>query len=167
MRHARIALVLLLVVGTTVLYLRRGTDDDKIRAQLARLAAVLHTTDAQANPIFRIPRLRSEFDEIFDDTFHASIPELPSELPRDRRGLADVAAQVTATHPNLDVDFRDVEIKLDDAHTTAQVASTVTVTADSGGGRTHTTRPVSLLFYKRDGTWRITSVTVWAPRGDT
>jgi hypothetical protein len=166
-RHLRLALVAVLILGTTVMWLRRETDEDAIRGQLTRLAKALHTTDAQANPVFVIPRLRSEFDAIFDEMFHVSVPELHRPLPTNRRELAAVAAQVTATHPNLVIDYTDVEIKLDDARTTADVAATVNAAADIGGERTRVTRPVNFLFFKRDGAWKITSITVWEPSGDS
>jgi hypothetical protein len=160
MRRAAIVLVLVVAAVGAFVGMHRGSDQDAIRAQLTRLAAALHASEG-SNPVFRVPRVRSEFDAILDETVHVTAAEAPG-LPTDRRGLADSAVQLSAFYSSVDVGLRNVEIKLDDSSTMAQVAATADLSAGGEQSR-RDTRAVNFLFYKRDGTWRITSVTVWAP----
>jgi hypothetical protein len=146
-----------------VVAVSRPSEEDQIRAQLTRLAASLHVT-AGSNPMFRLPRVRGEFDAVFDDPMHASVPELPVSLPTSRAALAEKAVLVTSYYQDLDVSLSDVDIKLDDAKRMAQVAATAKLSS-SGETRGWDTRPVSFLLYKKEGVWRVTSVTVWEEKG--
>jgi hypothetical protein len=159
MRRIALALAIALAAAGLFLWLRHASDEDAIRGQLTRIAAALHTTEG-SNPVFRLPRVRDEFDAVLDETVHVHVDEMPVTLPTDRRGLAQTAVQVTGYYPSVKLGFRDIDIKLDDAKTMAQVTTTADLTTGGEHG-TRDTRAVSLLFYKRDGTWRITSVTVW------
>jgi hypothetical protein len=159
LRRLWIALGVLLVVGAGFAWITRSSDEEKIRAQLTRLAAALHMSEG-ANPVLRVANLRSEFSGIFDESPHVSVPELTMPLPDDRRGLADAAAQLTSFVQRVDVDFEGTEIKLDDAHTSAKVDATATLSTDDGRAR-RTTRAVTFLMWKRGDAWRISSVHVW------
>jgi hypothetical protein len=162
MRRLSIPLVLVVVALAAFAWTRRASDEDQIRGQLTRLGAALHVSEG-SNPLFRAPRVRSEFEAIFDDPTHASVPELPLALPGGRAALADKATELTSYYQTLDVSFTDVEIKLDSVKLIAHVAATAKLST-SGENATRDTRPVDFLFYKKDGTWRVTSVTVWEPR---
>lgn len=160
MRRVGIVLAVAVLAVVAYVWLHHGSDQDAIRSQLTRLSAALHMSEG-SNPVFRAPRMQSEFDAILDDPVHVTAAEAPT-LPTNRRELAATAVQFSAYYSTLDVDFRNVDIKLDESGTMAQVAATADMSA--GGGRSRRdTRPVNFLFYKRDGTWRITSVTIWAP----
>jgi len=162
MRRAGILLAIAIAAAAAFAWLHHGSDEDAIRDQLTRLAKALHASEG-SNPAFRAPRVRSEFDAILAETVHVTAAEAPS-LPSDRRGLADGAVQLAAYYSSVDVDFRNVEIKLNDASTMAQVAAT----ADLASGGEHAkrdARTVSFIFYKQEGTWRITSATVAPPDG--
>jgi hypothetical protein len=159
MRRLWILLAVVLATGGVVAWFARSSDDEQIRAQLTRLAAALHKSQG-SNVILRATKMRGEFDAILDQSPHVTIPDLPTSLPDDRRGLADSATQVTALVQSLDLDFSDVEIKTDEAHMSAQVNATATLKADGDPPR-RAKRPVTFLFWKREGTWRISAVTVW------
>jgi hypothetical protein len=162
----RVAFVLLvaLIAGGVALWTRAGSDEDQIRAQLTRLAAALSMPEG-ANVVFRGTKMRSELEAIFEEDVRANIPDLPVALPNKRSELADTATQLSTVFRTIDVDFKDVEVKLDDAKQTAHVAATVKLAATGRAGASRDTRATDFLFNKRDGTWRIASVTVWA-RGD-
>ncbi|MGO8999783.1 MAG: hypothetical protein ACLQVI_41180 [Polyangiaceae bacterium] len=102
------------VVGARIFWLTRGQDEDQIRGRLTRFAAALHKS-RDSNVVLRAANLRSEFAAIFDESPHVNIPDVTAPLPIDRRGLADSAAQLTSFVQTLDLDFSDLEIKLDDA----------------------------------------------------
>jgi hypothetical protein len=154
-----VAVVVGLLSAMAFFFARRQSDDDQLQAQLARLAAAVHVSEG-SNPIVRVAHVRSEFSEIFDEPVHASVADIPATLPTTRRELADTAVGLTSYFRTLDASFSEIEIKIDGSKTIAQVAATARLTA-TGGSSVRATRPVNLLFYKKDGAWRITSVTVW------
>ncbi len=164
MRRLWLLFAATLVVGAGVFWFTRTSDDDQIRAQLTRFASVMHKA-RDSNVMLRAADLRSEFAAIFDESPHVNIPDLTAPLPDARRGLADSAAELTSSVQTLDLDFTDIEIKLDDARASAQVNATATLTMSTAGaneGTSRQARPVTFLLWKRDGTWRISAVNVWA-----
>ena len=63
----------------------------------------------------------------------------------------------------LDVRFGGYEVKIDPSKTTAHVAATATIDArESTGGEHRDKRAMNFLVAKVDGTWRASSITVWA-----
>lgn len=155
----------LLLAGVAIVFtLSRHSDEDLIRGQLSRLAKAVRVTagPGESNPLLRVARLRSEFREIFEADVRVTIPELPMALPTEPVALADSAAQLTVIYRAFDVDFSDVQIKLDDARLTAQVQATANVAATSRDGLSRDTRPVDFLLRKVDGTWRVSSINVSA-----
>ena len=61
-----------------------------------------------------------------------------------------------------EVELASMTIKLDDAHTSAQVgARALLVATTREGERRSDRRAVDFRLAKTDGRWRITSVTVW------
>ena len=162
----RIAFVVLvaLAVGGVVMWMRSGSDEERIRGQLTRLAAALRMEEG-TNALMRAGKMRSEMGAIFDEDVRANVPELPVALPNKRSELADTATQLSMMFRSIDVDFSDIEVKLDDARQTARVGATVKLSSTGRAGPTRDSRATDFLFNKRDGTWRIASVTVWA-KGD-
>jgi hypothetical protein len=162
----RIAAVVLvaLAVGATLQWLRAGSDEEQIRGQLTRLASAL-TMPEGANVLLRGTTMRSELDAIFEEDVRVSIPELPTTLPNGRDELADTATQLSTMFRSVDVELTDIEIKLDDARQTARVGATAKLSATGRAGPNRDSRSTDFLFNKREGTWRIASVTVWA-KGD-
>jgi hypothetical protein len=150
----------LVLVGTTgFLWLRHAGDEGAIRSQLTRLAACLHTSQG-ANPIFQLPTIRDGFDATLDDNVHVHVADVSIPVPTGRRELAEAAVKATGYFSSFEARLRDFDIKLDEQRTMAQVAATVDV-ATGGDRGTHDTRAINFILYKRDGTWRVTSVTVW------
>ncbi len=140
------------------MWLHHGSDQDANSRQLNRLAATLHTT---RGPI------RSSVHPGSDRVRRHPGRDGPRErrrgpgLPTNRRELA-TAVQFTAYYSSLDVDFRNIGSKSTSRPPSPKSPASADLSA--GGDRSrHDTRAVNFLFYKRDGTWRITSVTIWPP----
>jgi len=158
-----VVLVLLVVAVGGVLWMRSGSDEELIRAQLTRLAAAVSVPEGGANPLVRGAKMRGEFAAIFDEDVRANVPEFPSELPNKRSELADTATQLSSLYPSLSVELVDIVVKLDDAKQSAHVGATAKLQAQGRGGHaSKDSRAIDFLFNKHDGTWRIASVTVWA-----
>src|SRR5579859_6099356 len=149
-------------------WVRRPDDEAQIRAQLTRLAAAVSKTDANANPLFRGARMRSEFAAVLDEDVRVNIPEVASALPNKPGDLADTATQFTLLYPSLDVTLGDLETKLHDERQSAHVAATASLSAVARDGHPERdNRALNFLLRKADGTWRVTSVTVWTKGDDT
>jgi hypothetical protein len=165
-RRALVAGGALVVAGGAFL-LFRPSDESKIRAQLARLAAAVKVKEAdmQTNPIGRLAHVEGEFESLFDPDVRASVPELGS-IPPGRRGLAELVTGAPRYVRTFDVDFGNVTIKLDDAHTSALVGATARAKAvDRDGKVRDDERAVDFRFVKDGGDWIMTTVTVW-PKGE-
>jgi hypothetical protein len=160
-KRAIALVVLAALAGAALIWLRGGSDADQIRAQLARLGTALSVPEG-ANPVLRGARMQSELDAVFEEDVRTNIAELPTTLPNKRSELASAAAQLSLTLRWVEVGFTDIEIKLDDAKQTARVGATVKLAASGRDGPRRDTRAADFLFNKRDGTWRIASVTVWS-----
>ena len=154
------AFAAVVVVWLTVF---RASDDARIREQLAKLAAAVRVTadDAQTNPIGRFAHVNDAFTKLFDRDVRVSIPELTS-LDSGRRPLAELATSAPRVFRSFDVDFSDIEVKIDDAKSSALVGATASVSAvEQGNTPRADKRAVDFRFAKQDGEWLITSLTVW------
>jgi hypothetical protein len=155
-----------LLAGATYFALR-PTDESRIRAKLARLAAAVRVTEAdmQVNPIGRISHVSGAFEEIFEPDVRVSVPELGT-LPSGRLELAQYVAGAPHFVRTFDVDFTRVTIKIDDAHASALVGATAKVKALDRDGRNEADeRAVDFRFVKEGSDWIVTTVTVW-PKGE-
>ena len=163
MRRIVVLVLLVVAVGGVLLWMRSGSDEELIRAQLTRLAAAVSVPEGGANPLVRGAKMRGEFAAIFDEDVRANVPEFPSELPNKRSELADTATQLSSLYPSLSVELVDIVVKLDDAKQSTHVGATAKLQAQGRGGHaSKDSRAIDFLFNKHDGTWRIASVTVWA-----
>lgn len=141
----------------------RGSDDERIRAQLTRLANAVRVDGTPVNPIVRNANLKSEFAEIFTKDVAIDVPELTS-LRSGRGPLADVATQAASFYATAQIDFASVRVDLAPDARSADVVAIATLTGARQGGETERdVRRVSLRFDKVDGEWRIASLTV-SPR---
>jgi ketosteroid isomerase-like protein len=153
--------LVLVVVGWLVFFGK--SDEDQIKETLDRLAAIVEVKEG-ANPILKAARIRDELAVVLADDVHVSIPELGG-VREGRQGIVEAAAQAQLGFQTAHVDLRRVEVKLDDAKQSAQASSEAQLKGKTRGGDTRRDdRNVDFLLRKADGTWKITSVTVWAPK---
>jgi len=141
----------------------RSSDEARIRAQLAALAAAVKVSpdDMSANPIARFARINDAFKKLFDAEVRVSVPELTT-LDQGRKPLAELATSAPRIFRSFEVDFSDIEIKIDDAKTSALVGATANISAVEQGNVTRADkRAVDFRFAKVDGDWIVTSLTVW------
>ena len=159
---AAAAAALALAVTAWVL-LASKSDEDRIRETLDRLAAIVEVKEG-ANPIMKAAGIRDELAGVLSDDVHVSIPELGG-VREGRQGIMAAATQAQLGFQSARVDLRRVEIKLDDAKQSAQASAEAQLKGKTRGGDTRRDdRNVDFLLRKADGTWKITSVTVWAPK---
>lgn len=153
-----------LAVAVVTALVLRPTDESRIRAQLTLLAKTVRITeaDAQTSPVARLARVHEAFDALFEPDVRVSIPELPS-LRSGRRDLAEAVTSAPRVLRSFDVDFADVTLALDESRTTARVQTTARVTAvDREGDASKEARAVDLRFARKDGEWRVHTLTVWS-----
>jgi hypothetical protein len=152
-------------LGVALYFVLRPSDDAKIKEQIAKLAALVRVTedDAQANPIGRMAHVNDVLGKLVDHDVRVSVPDLPS-LDAGREPLGQLITSEPRFVRTLDADFSHVAIKLDEAHTSALVGLTAHVKATETTGRARDEeRAVDLRFAKKDGTWVVTTISVWAP----
>jgi hypothetical protein len=166
MTPRRLALTALAVIavafGSWLLFFR-SSDEALIRAKLAKLAKETRVTaeDTSTNPIGRFAHVNDAFKTLFDRDVRVSIPEVPG-IQSGRKDLAEAVTNAPRVVRTFEVDFSEIEIKLDDAKAGALVGATATIHAIEQGGVTRDDkRAVDFRFAKTDGDWLITSLTVW------
>ncbi len=152
-----VALVVVLggVVAWTIL---RPSDEAKIRKVLERL---VHAVEPRpnANPVFELGRVKGEFSEILTERVEVSIPDIGG-VPSGRNELAQAAVAAGGRFGVGDLELSVSEIKLDEAHTRADVDSIVRMKRQ-GSALTREERRVHFSLRNDDG-WRVTSVNVSA-----
>ena len=144
----------------------RASDEQKIRQCVARAMAAVTVTEDDTNPIVSLGRIRGAFKETVDKNVRVRIPDLP-QVQAGRDGLGEAVAQASVWFKSASVDVGSLEIKLDDAHKSAQVTTRATLRAIGRDGRPRNEeRDVTLLVTTPEGTWRIASITVWPPKDE-
>src|SRR5258706_9392732 len=110
------------VLGFVWLTFFRSSDEARIRAQLAALAVAVKVSpdDTSVNPIGRFAHMNDAFSKIFDRDVRVSIPELTT-LDSGRKPLAELATNAPRIFRSFDVDFSQIEIKIDDSKSGALV----------------------------------------------
>jgi hypothetical protein len=164
-RRGALGAALALALAVAGYFALRPTDESLIRGKLSRLAKAVKITEAdmQKNPIGLLGHATGEFEHLFEPDVRVSIPDIPTPLST-RADLCRLWAGAPSHVRTFDVDFSDVTIKLDDAHASALVGVTASVTArDRDDRRRSDRRGVDLRFAKDDGDWLITTLTVWPP----
>lgn len=158
-----------ILIAFAVWYFTRPSDEQKIRDQVARVAAAVKVTEDDTNPLVRLARIRGIFKDTLDKDVHVSLADVPT-LPRSGSGrdqLAETATQATAIFRSADVDLSSVEVKLDDARLQAEVKAKATLVAVGRDAKSRReSRAVDFHVVLMDGTWRVTSITVWAKDPD-
>jgi hypothetical protein len=143
----------------------RPSDESRIRRQLARLAAAVRITDADASasPVGRLADVNGRLQPLFEQDVRVSIPEVAS-LHAGRAELAELLAGAPSSVRSFDVDFTSVTIKLDDARTTALVGATAhTRLVERDGVISRDRRAVDLRLVRKNGEWVVRTLTVWSP----
>lgn len=163
-RIVAIAIAAIVTAAVVLFFVLRPSDEQRVRAQLLRTVAAVTVTEDDTNPIVRLARIRREFKETLDKDVRISLVDVPNvpALRNGRDALGETATQLTAVFRTMEIDLSAIEVKLDDAHTSAQVKSRATLVANGRDGRARReSRAVDFLLYKIDGTWRITTINVW------
>jgi hypothetical protein len=153
-----------LTLGVGAYFALRPTDESRIREKIAKLAAAVRITDAdlQANPIGRLSHVSGIFQTIFDQDVRVSIPEL-IQLHSGRRELEELVTAAPRYVRSLDVEIGNIKVKLDDAHTSAEVDAVADVSGvERDGRKREDKRAVDFQFVKQDGDWIITTMNVWS-----
>lgn len=167
MKRALPALALALVAAALVyVFFVRGSDEEAIRAQLARICETVRVREGSQNPLFYAARVRDGFAEVFDADVSVRGEELGGHVA-GRRALADTAVGLAQRFQRAECELSDLDVRIDDARVSAQVAATARLTALGGDGvPRRDERAVTFLVHKRDGTWRVATLTLW-PRRDS
>ena len=157
------------LLAIAIWFFTRPSDEQKIRAQVARVAAAVKVTEDDTNPLFRLARIKDIFRDTLDKNAHVSLADVPT-LPRSGSGrdqLAETATQATAVFLTADVDLSGVDVKLDDARLQAEVKAKATLVAVGRDGKLRReSRAVDFHVVLMEGTWRITSITLWTKEPD-
>lgn len=150
----------------------RGSDDDLVRRTVARMAKAVEVVPGE-NPVMRAARVRSELLEVLAPDVSTSIPEL-TDVSRGRDPLigAAIAAGLLWQQAEIGVALARVTLEPNPAGVAAggapgaDVDMTATLSAARPGGHAERdVRKCRLHLEKRDGTWRITELTVY-PRSE-
>lgn len=157
-----VALVSLAAVGVIwFFFLRGGSDEDAIRAQLDRLARAVHV-DAQENLLARRARVQSELDDVLTKDVAFDVREL-TDQHSDRASLVGLATQAAAIWSTADVSLSDVRITLSPSKKNATVTATATLAGTrKEGAEEHDRRAVGFELRVDDG-WRVSAIHV-SPR---
>ena len=158
-----------IVLGVAIWFFTRPGDEQKIREQVARVVAAVKVTEDDTNPLIRLARIKGIYKETLDKNVHLSLEDVPT-LPRGGSGrdqLAEMATQATAIFRSADIDLSGVEVKLDGPRQQAEVKAKATLVAVGRDGKSRReSRAVDFHVVSMEGTWRITSITVWAKEPD-
>lgn len=147
------------MIGFTIF---RASDEDRIREVLARLAKAV-SVKADDNVLTRNGRIKSEMKELTIDMISVDVAELPDLRISTRADLADKATQLGAIYSPATVELSSTVIKVDPNGDNAKVDTVAVLTGTRGGERRVDKRDVHMLLHK-DGSWKITSIDVLAPR---
>ncbi len=156
---AACAVVALVAIGFTLF---RQSDEDRIREAMTRLAKAVGVKEDD-NPLSRSGRIKSEMKELCTDTVGVGIAEYPDLRITNRAELTDKATQLGAVYSQATVEFTQSVIKVDPNGDNAKVDTVAVLTGTRAGERRTDKRDVHMLLHK-DGTWRIYSIDVLAPR---
>jgi hypothetical protein len=163
-RRVAIGVVVAAALGVGGYFVFRPTDESQIRAALAKLVAAVQIkeADAQANPIGRLAHLSGVFETLFEPDVRVNIPEL-TPLQSGRTELVQMVVAAPRFVRTLEVDLGGVTVKLDEAAASAEVGAVADVKAvDRDGTARRDKRAVDFHFIKKDGSWIITTLSVWS-----
>jgi hypothetical protein len=138
------------------------SDEERIRARLEQLEESVALHSEAQNVAVRSLQLRGGFSEIFEPDVRARIPELGSGR-HSRDELVALAAQSSSYFQNLDLQFEDLEIRVDDTSRRASVDSVAVLTATRRGQAEprRDERSVHFDFFNHEEHgWRIAAVRV-------
>jgi hypothetical protein len=139
-----------------------GSDEEKVRAVVQRLAHAVEVRPDDTNALVRAARMKRALEDLVDEDVRLSVPELGAR--QGRQGLVELGAMASAAYSKVTIDPHDVAIKLDPSKTTAKVGGRVTASGTTGMGEDRRDeRAFDLLMRKENGSWKVTSITVWPP----
>lgn len=141
----------------------RATDEERIHAQLRRLAAAVSFADG-SHPAARALRLRGEFSAVLTPEAFVSVSELGVQQ-RGREELVATTLQASSLARRLEVTLTSVRIRIADDRASARAAATAVVAALRRDGQPDAgAREVRFdLVRGGDRTWRVATGRVYAP----
>jgi len=140
------------------------SDEHEIRRAIARLAGAVEI-HGDADVATRATRLRNELRAVVAEDVRVTIQDLP-RVAQGRDEIAEAAEEAELAFSTADIDVRDVDVQVDEAHVAAKAGIRAALRAKSRTGEAQRDeRDVDLLLRKDDGAWRITSITVWPSGG--
>lgn len=161
-RNILIAIGVIVVAVTVWAVFFRGSDDDLIRKTIARAARAVEVVPGE-NPVLRATRVRSELLEVLAPDVSVSIPEI-TDVSRGRDPLIGVAIAASQAWERAEIGVSLARVTIEKAG--ADVDLTATLNANRAGGPAERdVRKCRFHLEKREGTWRITELTVY-PRND-
>jgi hypothetical protein len=159
-RRIAIGLGVIALAGALWALFFRDADEVLVRRTIDRLARAVEVVPGE-NPLVRATRVRAELLEVLAPDVSVSIPEL-TDLSRGRDPLIGVALSAAQLWERAEVGVALARITLEPTNPPgADVALTATLTASRPGGQPERdVRQCRFHLEKREGTWRITEITV-------
>lgn len=157
-----VVVVSLVLVAAIWLLFFRGSDEERVRAAIVRMAAAVRVDPAETNPIVRNARIKGELQEVSTQDVRFEIPEL-TDLHEGRGRLADVATQASLVYATAEVTMSELRVELDPAMRSASVTATATLTGARHGGVVERDRRHVTFHLRDDGGWRVDELRV-SPR---
>lgn len=151
------AAAIVIVTAVLAFFLSRPSDEDQVKRTLDRLASAASVREDD-NILARAARLKSELKETVDDDVRVDVPELGLRVT-GRKKLVEDAAGASAVFGQASCALTQVKVQLDPSKTAAKADAVALVTATRGGERRVDRRDVHFLL-RKDGAWRVTSVSV-------
>jgi hypothetical protein len=154
----------LIVIGSVALAFAayalffRGSDEDAVRATIKKTADAVKVIEGE-NPVMRATRVRSDLLETLLPDVAATIPEL-TEVNKGRDPLIGVAIAAAQLWSSAEASVAFAKVQVDGDSAFADVTVTLKATTH-GGGTERDVRKCSFRLLKRDGTFRISEVTVY------
>lgn len=153
---AAAAVALLLWGGCRLL---RDSDETRIRAAVAALAAAVEKTGADEGALRTLSK-RDDFVRLLDDTVRIDVRETGWSGARPRAEAADRLFAARQSARTLRVRFDDLAVTVDSGGSSARISCDASVAADSTWGSGEEVREIRARLVKKDGRWLFSSATV-------
>ncbi len=156
-RNLSLAAASLVAIVALVVFLTRPSDEQRVKATLDRLVAIVSVKEGDT-VLSRAARVRSGAKEIVDDGVRLEVPDLQLRVT-GREAFVDGATKAGLLYNSATAELVSVDVKLDEAKTTAKVDATALVTGLRGAERRVDKRRVHFLL-RKDGDWKVTTIDV-------
>jgi hypothetical protein len=156
-RNVLIGVAVVALASVLAFVLTRPSEEQRIEETLRRLVKMVSVKDGDT--LFsRAGRIRSGAKEIVDDGIRVEVPDLDVRVT-GREPFADGATKAGLVYQSASAELVQIDVKLDEARTTAKADATVIVSGVRYGDRRVDKRRVHFLL-RKDGEWKITTIDV-------